>query len=235
VRSPRALAAVALAIGLGAALVRGVGPDDAVDLVAPLPRNGVVAADEYAPERGGPWLVTSGTLLTRDGQLWSGEPDAGPPDSAGRTGSAVLRAVSVRRDFQDVRVRVSLRMIALSSSARTPFRPWDGVHLFLRYADQDHLYSVDLQRRDGLLTIKRKAMTYTTLAETKLPGDHRWHSYEVGVTDLAGGTHLGLWVDNRRVLDVADRGSSALRGPGRVGLRGDNAEFRVRQFQVVPL
>jgi hypothetical protein len=42
-------------------------------------------------------------------------------------------------------------------------------------------------------------------------------------------------VDNRRVLDVADRGSSALRGPGRVGLRGDNAEFRVRQFQVVPL
>jgi hypothetical protein len=227
---------------------------DRIDLLADLPRNGVVAADVGRAEAGGSWLVTSGTLLTRRGHLWSGRPDGGPADPAtGRTGSAVLRAVSLRRDFTDASIHGEMRVDALVSTERTPEHTWDGVHLFLRYRDADNLYVVDLLRRDGTLSVKRKSTSvvesstgiqddrtrssedgiYRTLVSARV-GDmsEGWHRFDVTIRDTAGGVALTVSIDERQWLSTTDSDPSALRGPGRVGLRGDNADFTVRRFDV---
>jgi hypothetical protein len=221
----------------------------ALNMLAGLPRDGVVAADVSGPQVGGDWLVTSGTLLTRDGQLWSGRPDSGPPNpAASRTGSAVLRATSVRSDFANLRLRVELRLDGLTSTDRTPEHSWDGVHLFLHYRDANNLYAVDLSRRDGLLAIKRKSTVgfdgsarsesgsdggaYETLATTQLAVPGGWHTFDATIADLASGVQITLAIDGRQLLSTIDSGSDALLGPGRVGLRGDNAEFTIRRFDV---
>jgi hypothetical protein len=225
-----------------------------IDLLADLPRDGVVAADVGRAEAGGSWLVTSGTLLTRRGQLWSGRPDSGPPDPAtGRTGSAVLRAVSLRSDFTNASIHGEMRVDDLVSTERTPEHAWDGVHLFLRYRDANNLYVADLLRRDGTLSVKRKSTSvfeasigtqddgprssedgmYSTLVSTRVNDlAEGWHRFDVTIRDTAGGVALTVSIDERPLLSTVDRDPSALRGPGRVGLRGDNADFTVRRFDV---
>ena len=225
--------------------------DKPIDLLAGLPRDGVVAADVAAPQTRGGWKVTSGTLMTHEGDLWSGQPDEGPPDAEqGRTGNAVLRVVTERQDFREMTVRLEMRTLALKTTSRTPEQSWDGVHLFLRYQNPDNTYTVDLMRRDGSVTIKRKTCDdqgtvgqdepceggeYSTLAEGSLPRSMHWRRYVARVVDQHGGTKISLSVDGRPTLSVVDRASEALHGAGRVGLRGDNAEFIVRTFEVVPM
>jgi hypothetical protein len=234
-----------------------------IDMLQGLPRDGVVAADVGAPEVGGQWVVTSGSLLTRSGQLWSGPPDAGPPDPAqGRTGSAVLRAVSTRRDFVDVHVSVEMALTALVATSRSGVHPWDGVHVFLRYQGAADLYVVDLNRRDGTLAIKRKRSLsvrvppsssagpgavpadgadpsngglYTTLATTRHVLGPKWHRYDIGITNGPRGVTINLTVDENALLSTVDQDASAQRGPGGVGLRGDNANFKIRRFTIEPL
>jgi hypothetical protein len=194
------------------------------------------------------WVVTSGSLFAEDGTAWSGPVDGGSPDPASRTatGSAVLRAVSARRDFGDVTVTLGLDVAGMVTTARTGERAYDGVHLFLRYSTPETLYAVSLCRRDDLAAIKRKEPAdgeedgrYTTLAEAHLACPvRRWQDYTVTVRDEPAGVRLSLAVDGRVVvaaLDAGSPGSAPLRGAGRVGLRGDNTEFHVRDFQVTPL
>ncbi|MCU1677296.1 MAG: hypothetical protein JWM93_2054 [Frankiales bacterium] len=220
-----------------------------VDALHGLP-DGVVAADTGTPHTGGPWLVTSGTLLMRDGMLWSGLPDEGPPDPVtGRTGSAVLRAVTTARDFDNVTLHVEWRVTGLTTTNRTPERAWDGVHVFLRYAGADDLYVVDLARRDGVVTIKRKTPpldslvsadgpaefdsgAYTVLGSSYLPTSGDWHRADVTVRDTATGVEISLAVDGRTQLTTVDLSKTALHSPGGVGIRGDNAEFVIRSFVV---
>lgn len=233
-----------------------------IDMLQGLPRDGLVAADAGAPEVGGRWVVTSGSLLTRNGELWSGRPDAGPPDPAhGRTGSAVLRAVSTHLDFENVRVSIEMALTALVTTTRTSAHAWDGVHIFLRYQNAADLYVVDLTRRDGTLAIKRKRSVaagpspstsvgpgvlatqdadlsngglYTTLATTRHSLSHEWHRYELSCTNGPQGVTITLSVDGNVLLTAVDPDTSALRGPGGVGLRGDNANFKIRKFIIEP-
>jgi hypothetical protein len=253
----RALAGlVILVVWIGWMVVHQLSDRQTVSMLAGLPRNGVVAAEVGGTQAGGDWLVTSGTLFTRDGDLWSGRPDEGPPDpAAGRTGSAVLRAVSVRSDFTNVLTHVELRSDGLTSTRRTPEQSWDGVHLFLHYRDANNLYAVDLVRRDGSLSIKRKSTAklettpvasataapdstgqddgvYQTLANTRLTLTRGLHTFDASIKDLPGGVQIALVIDGQQVLSTLDDQSVALNGPGRVGLRGDNAEFTVREFDV---
>ena len=250
-RSPwRVPAFVTLAVVLGwSAWIVLVHPGRAetTNLLSGLPHDGIVAANIHGPETKGHWLVTSGTLMTHDGHLWSGVPDGGPPDpAAGRNGSSVLRAVSVATNFANVQVHVDLHVDSLVSTVRTPERAWDGIHLFLHYQDPNNLYSVDFQRRDGALCIKRKVTpgsdpsaenqpgdgVYKTLASTPLLPTPGWHAFDARIKDVPGGVVITLSMDGHRVLSAHDGESSALTGPGRVGLRGDNAEFTIRKFQV---
>lgn len=191
------------------------------------------------------WIATSGSLFSDGGALWSGPVDGGSPDAASRTatGSAVLRAVSVRQDFGDVRVTLGLDVAGLTTTERTGERAYDGVHLFLRYTSPDSLYAVSLCRRDGTTAVKRKVPgatstggIYTTLAQVRMPCPiGHWQDYAVSVRDEAGGVRLTLSAGGRVVVSVLDDGQggvSPLRGPGRVGLRGDNAGFHVRDLTV---
>jgi hypothetical protein len=159
----------------------------------------------------------------------------------------------VRSDFTNAEVHVELRVAALSSTERTPERPWDGVHLFLHYRDANNLYVADFLRRDGTLAIKRKSTLaldtpagedngstpgedgiYRTLASTRASGlAEGWHRLDATIGDTASGVAVTLSVDGRQLLSTVDSGAAALRGPGRVGLRGDNADFTVRRFEVV--
>lgn len=228
--------------------------DPKVDMLLGLPHDGLVAADAGAAQVGGSWVVTSGTLQMRAGQLWSGLPDDGPTDPhTGRTGSAVLRAVSTRRDFENVAVALTMRLDKLSTTRTTPSQVWDGVHVFLRYHDANHLYVVDLARRDGSLAIKRKTPgagptaglgsaeradltglhLYTTLATTTHPIGGAWHRYNIRIFDAGDGVTITLAVDGNVLLRSVDNSPEALRGPGGVGIRGDNANFVIRTLKIL--
>ncbi len=193
------------------------------------------------------WIVTSGSLFADDGAGTSGSIDGGSPDARSQddTGSAVLRAVT-RRTFGDVQVDVDLRVAGMTTTERTPAVDFDGVHLFVRYADADNFYSVDLCRRDDTVTVKRKTPDdssetggeYVTLAEAPLACPQGgWRSFTVTAVDVDDGVAITLREGEREVLSVVDDGQDSpppLRGPGRTGLRGDNTEFSFRDLTVSP-
>lgn len=193
------------------------------------------------------WIVTSGSLFSDNGTGWTGPIDGGSPDPASSTatGSAVLRAVSTRADFGNVRVTLSLDVAHLTTTQRTGKQDYDGVHLFLRYTSPDKLYSVSLCRRDGTTAVKRKEPGtnsndnfYTTLAQVHMHCPiGGWQEFAASVHNEPGGVRLTLTTQGRTVVSVLDTGEGAvspIRGPGRVGLRGDNAEFHVRDLTVEP-
>lgn len=191
------------------------------------------------------WIVTSGSLFADDGAGTSGSIDGGSPDARSKddTGSAVLRAVT-RRTFGDVRVDLDLRVEDMTTTKRTPAVDFDGVHLFVRYASGENLYSVDLCRRDGTATIKRKSPNedsenggdYVTLAEGPLEcPTEEWRPMAVTVADVEDGVSITLLDGDREVLSVVDDGDGSpapLTGPGRIGLRGDNTRFSFRDLTV---
>jgi hypothetical protein len=229
----------------------------------PVPSGSVAPAlitNEYAYRHDGSadavrspdWIVTSGSLYRVADLLWSGRPDdrAPGPTSADGTDSAVLRAVSTRSDHDNVRVSFALHVVGLSQTRRTPPQDHDGVHIFLRYQSEFSTYYVSVFRRDGQVAIKKKVPggpsnggTYLTLASTPLAVDGispgAWHHIETTVSPSDShntGVALTLRIDGRLALDVADHGAStpAIAAAGRVGLRGDNCEFYLRDFRVEP-
>src|SRR5947209_4695919 len=80
------------------------------------------------------WVATSGSLLARGGQGYSGPPDEGPCgiDSQPKNGSAVYRVVTQRTDFFNCYVQFDLRFVGLGATTRTAPMDYDGVHVFLR-------------------------------------------------------------------------------------------------------
>jgi hypothetical protein len=196
-------------------------------------------------------MVTSGSLFSAGGLLWSGRPDGHAPDPTSRlfTDSAVLRAVTTRSDHADVAVSFALRVVALGQTPRTPSQDTDGVHVFLHYQSEFSTYYVSMFRRDGQVAIKKKVPggpsnggTYYTLAAKAYPVEPAWpaawHQVEASIARVGpGAVRLTLRIDGQAALDVTDDGASApiIGDPGRVGLRGDNCEFYVRDFRAEPL
>ena len=191
------------------------------------------------------WEVTSGSLFHDDGAGWSGRVDGGSSGTTSQqaTGSAVLRAVTDRADFGDVALDAEVRVDAMTTTPRTPEHAWDGVHLMLRYTDADHLYYLSACRRDGTTAIKKKSATddsegeaYATLVRVPLACDRGgWTRVRAEVVDEPDGGRLSLSRDGvllASVLDTGQGGVDPLRGTGRVGLRGDNTEFHVRDLTV---
>ncbi len=191
------------------------------------------------------WVVTSGSLFAFDGAGWTGpvDGDSPGPASSDATGSAVLRAVSARDDFGDVKVSLALDVGRFTTTERTGEESYDGVHIFLRYTSPESLYAVTVCRRDGLAVVKRKEPrgdsdegVYTTLAELRMPcAVRKWQQYAVTVRDVDEGVRITLAAGDRTVLSVLDNGyggEAPLRGAGRVGVRGDNTDFRFRDLTV---
>ena len=246
------LGLIAVALVLLAA-ASAAGGDDAAVFAARFKRSGLVT-NEFAywnprdgrAHRSPDWQIGSGSLFARSGVGWTGVPGACNPDPASRTctDSAIFRLTTRRADFADARVSFSLRVLGLTTTAKTPAVPWDGVHVWLRYRTESTLYYASVARRDGHLIIKKKCPggpsnggTYYVLAERSgFPILlNRWRPVAADATDLAdGAVRLRLEIDGQTRLTAVDHGigCAPLRGPGRVGIRGDNANFEFRSFTV---
>lgn len=191
------------------------------------------------------WDVTSGSLFVRHGVAWSGRPDPATPDatSSRGTGSSVFRMTTRRRDFGDVAVALRLHDLGLTSAGRAPASEIDGVHVFLRWQSPAELYVVSLNRRDGLIVIKKKRPggpanggTYVTLGQTRYAVPYgRWQDFAVRIK-TSGGDLVTIAVrrSGRDVLSAVDDGTEgpAILSRGAVGIRGDNCEFEFRDFRV---
>jgi hypothetical protein len=190
------------------------------------------------------WLVTSGSLFARDHAGWTGVPDRGltGPSSAHVNDSVVFRAVTRDSDFRNV--SVSFRLYVQHWVQGTSVPSYQGVHVFMRYQSPYMLYAVSVDRRDGVIVIKKKVPggpsgggVYYTLA-TKHIGSlaGRWEDVRVSaVNNGAGGVRLELWLDGKLMLTAIDDGVGdvpPITNPGRVGLRGDYTQFAFTDFAV---
>jgi hypothetical protein len=191
------------------------------------------------------WIVTSGSLFADHGTGWTGPLDARTPDVDSRrsTNSAVLRALTRRADLGDVVVSMELDVAGLQVVPGTERHNYDGVHVMLRYTSPQSLYYVSVCRRDGTAVIKKKNLstpsddegTYVTLASAPFRCPTRtWSSVKVEVRTTTAGVRLTFWSGGRQVVSALDdgrNGTPPLRQPGRVGIRGDNAQFHFRDFE----
>jgi hypothetical protein len=194
------------------------------------------------------WMVTSGSLFARDNTGWTGVPDRGAtgPRSASANDSSIFRAVTQRADLQNVTVSFGLLLQRFMPAAGGSPPGWQGVHVFLRYQSPALLYVVSVDRRDGVIVIKKKVPggsvdggTYYTLATAsggRVAG--RWEQVRVSAANIgAEGVRIRLWLNGRLRLQAVDYGAgdvAPILQPGRVGLRGDYTEFEFSHFTVSP-
>ena len=192
------------------------------------------------------WDVTSGSLFIRHGVGWSGVPDARSPNagSTNGTGSSVFRMTTRRHDFQDFTVSLQVRNLGLISDGRSAPSEIDGIHVFLRWHSPNDLYAVSVNRRDDQVVVKKKSPRtpagegeYETLGHTKLPVAYgTWQAFSIRIRD-SGRSRVVFTVGHgsRQILSAADSGakSPVIPDEGAVGLRADNCNFEVKDFQVV--
>lgn len=189
------------------------------------------------------WDMDSGSLFyTDDGVYWTGKVDAKEPnrDSSKGTNSAIFRLTTRRNDFTDVRVSFDLWLEELKQTRSTPAKPWDGVHIFLAYQDQRDLYYASVARRDGRVVAKRKTPggdsnggTYTELADEKSGYSLKrktWTPVAATIRTTGAGVEVSIERGGKVIYRAVDP-SGQLKA-GAVGIRGDNAEIRFRNFEV---
>jgi hypothetical protein len=177
---------------------------------------------------------------------WTGVPDSIVPNatSSNGTGSATFRAITRRHRFGSVAVSFDLLNQRTVTTSRTPARNWDGVHVLLRYQSAYSFYVVSVNRRDGLVLVKKKVPggtsnggTYYTIGAPAhyKPRRSRWQHVLVTIQSTGRrSVTITATINGRELLAVTDHGSGgpALRRAGSVGLRGDNTEFEFAHFRV---
>src|SRR5579864_2917919 len=192
------------------------------------------------------WIVTSGSLFARHGAGWTGIPDSATPNarSSNGTGSATFRVVTRLRDFRSVAVSFDLMTERFVTTQRTPAHSWDGIHIFLHYRSQHSLYALAVNRRDGVVLVKKKRPggpanggTYYTIGSGVKypPALGRWkHVLAIITSNPNRSVTISLYIDARQIFTRTDTGigGDALTAPGAVGIRGDNTEFQFRNFRV---
>jgi len=193
--------------------------------------------------RSSDWVVTSGSLFALDGGGWTGVPDGRDPNatSSSATDSAVFRLRTRRADFENVVVSFDLRVARFVTTPRTPAQTYDGVHVWLRYQDANWLYFASVSRRDGEIVIGKKLPAqgggrYYHLV--RVPGHlfplGRWEHVQVAIDTKGTTVVIRVDVDGGRLAVMVDdgrQGQTILRS-GAVGIRGDNADFRFKSFEV---
>jgi hypothetical protein len=197
------------------------------------------------------WEMTSGSLFADDGSGWTGHIDDVAPDAASRKGtnSSVFRLNTREYTFRDVMVTMQLNLARMVSTPATPRVAWDGVHIFLRYQSQYELYYASVARRDGHVVIKKKCRggrenggTYYELGSGEVSGWQfpldTWQAVGATVrTNSNGSVTIALYRNDKIVTSATDNGvgCAPFRGAGAAGIRGDNTEFRFRDFMIAPI
>jgi hypothetical protein len=163
-------------------------------------------------------------------QVTSGSWQRASDGTGARTSSTTFRARSREGRLDAPRMTLDFRIDVFGDTG--PEHDWDGVHVGLRYASPDDVYYVSLARRDGTVTIKRKAGgTYETLASAEHDVDlGRWHEAEVWVREDDEGVRVQLRLDGDVLLEAIDH--EPLPAGGRVSLRTDNASVTFADVQV---
>lgn len=195
--------------------------------------------------RSATWELTSGSLFARGGVAWSGIPDGDRPDASSllANNSAVLRARTHRDDLGDTAIGFRLRNLGLRTTAETPAQSYDGVHAWTRYVSEESLYAVTINRRDDLAVIKKKVPggpsnggTYHTLASAPYAVPYgAWQAVRITTRNNADGSvTIALFTDGVERLRATDQGQGGppITAPGRVGVRGDNCELELDDFEV---
>jgi hypothetical protein len=198
--------------------------------------------------RSADWDMTSGSLFSQSGYGWTGKTDRLDPGAKSMLGtnSAVFRLNTRRSDFGDVRVRFTTKILKVDDNPATFPVAWDGIHIWLRYQSEYSLYYASVARRDGGVLIKKKCPggfsnggTYYSLTPENMSYPivlGKWR--DVGATAVNypdGSVRITLLVNGNFVVGVNDKGVGcpAIRTPGSVGIRGDNAEFLFSKFEVL--
>jgi hypothetical protein len=192
------------------------------------------------------WEMNSGSLFQQSNSGWSGAPDASTPNATSSNGndSAVYRMMTKRADFQNVAVSVRLRNNGLVTTSRTPRQDWDGIHFWLRYQAEDHMYYASINRRDGTVILKKKVPGGTTNGGTYYDmGSSAKHAVPYGSwqnvkatakNNSDGSVTIALYSEGTLLISYTDKG---LGGPpitaaGKLGLRADNCNFNFDDFTV---
>jgi hypothetical protein len=246
-----------IAASIVAAVAQGVSPAAAsTTLFAPkIPTTNRLITNEYAywnpthtdaivsPD----WQMTSGSLFARDGNAWSGHIDRIVPNatSSNGTDSAVFRLNTKRKDFGNVAVRFTAKVISQGSTSATPPVAWDGIHIWLRYQSQYGLYVASVARRDGHIVIKKKCPGGTTNGGTYYELSSEVKGYpitlgqwrDVGATVANrsdGSVRITMLLGGQYVLGAVDHGvgCAPITTSGAIGIRGDNTEFAFTHFVV---
>jgi hypothetical protein len=198
------------------------------------------------------WEVESGSMLRRDGAAWTGVPTAGLPnlDSSTGSGSEIFRAWTTRSDFGDVRVDLRLRNLGyVHGSPGWPAKSWDGIKIWLRRQAGSGrsvaLYTAEVNRRQGNIIVQKRcwgARRYVLLAASRADRPAHFGRWEhVGGlvhTDVDGSVTIAVIRSGHVALRATDTGAGGCRpitAPGKVGIRGDNAQFLFDDFTVTNL
>jgi hypothetical protein len=141
---------------------------------------------------------------------------------------------------------LNLRVDDLVETIRTPAQEYDGAHIWIRYKSDRELYAVSVDRRDSTMIIKKKCAggdtnggTYFDLdsyvLDTPIPFG-QWQHVTVSARDRPDGTVVINATRDGATIEAVDNGVGCppLRGSGAVGVRGDNAELRLADIEVVP-
>ena len=208
------------------------------------------------------WEMTSGSLFVRDGSGWSGVPDTTAPDRLSRraTDSAVFRLRTKAASFGDVVVRAEVR-VNRWLRARPGVLPaivlWVRYASERRLYWPSVLRAdgkVDVEKKVPGGRYPENGGTYYILPPFTVRGWPvrlgRWYRVAVSArTASDGSVTIATYRDGRRMLTAVDRGRSqvvqyardgkrarnptlALAGLGHLGIRADNADFSIRNYEV---
>jgi hypothetical protein len=196
------------------------------------------------------WEMNSGSIFARSGTAWTGAPDDVSPNALSTNGndSAVFRMYSKRYDMKNVDVTVSLYNRGLVTTSRTPATDWDGIHIWLRYVAEDHLYYISVNRRDNTILVKKKIPggpsnggTYYILSKSvgyQVPYN-TWQTFHASIQTLSDGSvKLALTKGGVTLVSAIDNGTiggAPITQAGRIGVRGDNCNFQIGRILAVPL
>lgn len=193
------------------------------------------------------WQLDSGSLFAVGGTGWTGIPnDISPnPLSTNGNNSSIFRLVTKQSNFGDVSVNFDLLNQGLNSSPSTPAVSWDGVHIFLRYQSEYNLYYTSINRRDNTVIIKKKIPggpsnngTYYELSRYTAHAVpyNTWQNVTATVKNNADGSvTISLYADGKLLVSTIDNGTiggAPIRNAGKVGMRGDNANLKIKNFTV---
>jgi hypothetical protein len=118
--------------------------------------------DDPAAKKSPDWIMTSGSLFTKDGSFWTGKPDScndGPnADSTNCTNSDVFRLNSAKKFSGNVSVSVTVKQNSdiHDLNCNKGDTCWHGAHIWLGYQSEFNLYYVSVNRADNNVVIKRK-------------------------------------------------------------------------------